>query len=111
MVTVELMFEEDQLIELLCQEFNKRYSFDDITKELMEQYFGLVVTDGSSSLFYGPNTLEDYVQKTWDAMSVINSHDNEYQEVKQAWENGEYEINGGQVVAAYKDNYLVEWYN
>lgn len=112
MVTVELIMDEDELIELMMKEFTKRYSFDDITAELMRQYFTLIVNNGSCSLLYGPSRIEDYVMETWDACSVIDQRDPEYDEVVSAWDSGENMLqNGnGEVVAKYKDTYLVQWY-
>ena len=108
MVTVELEFEEQELVDLLMEEFTRRYSFDDITIALMKQYFTDIVNDGSCSLFYGPNRLENYVMSTWDSCTVETPHSDDYDGIVAAWE-GDKEYKNGIVVAHLKDAYLVQW--
>lgn len=110
MVEVTLQMTEEELKDFIKKEFYSIGNFDDSSEELYLQYFNDIVDNGSATLFFGPVHLRTWLLNTLERLSIITPLSEEYNEVKQLWDNKEYENNQFAVVANNKSDYLVEWY-
>lgn len=110
MVEVTLLMSNEELKEMIYKEINKAGKFDPNDERLYKKYFDELIDEGHGTLFYGPVNLNNWVNETLDRLTVIESWNDEYEEVKQLWESQEYENSRYCVVCKLNNAYLIENY-
>ena len=108
MVTLEIEFEEDELLEILSKYVDNLVNESD--KDIIIKYFKRIIKDQTATFFYGPSNLKEWVKGSINALEVIHPYDSQYEHYCELWDSESFDLGNKSLVERLNNKILVDHY-